>query len=179
MLFCRWFLANFVPQSEKLLLFTQKASISNYRCHENKCFCPENLVWKSFLDTILWSRSLWYVDTTLLNTIVFSRRECRQVTNQECRIVVNKTPVKSCESVPKQKCTPVQKQHCVDFNRQVCQQVPEQVPRQQCQNIPRDVCHTEPRKVCQNVTIPKCVVELIEQCGQTCQDIYWCKVCNI
>ena len=56
-LFC-WSFANFVPQSEKLLLFTQKASLSNYRCHEDKYFCPESLVWKSFLDPILCFRSL-------------------------------------------------------------------------------------------------------------------------
>ena len=43
---------------KKLLFIIQKASISNYSCHEIKCSCPKKLVWKSFLDTILQSRSL-------------------------------------------------------------------------------------------------------------------------
>ena len=43
----------------KLLLIIQKASISNYRCHAIKCSFPKKLVWKSFLDTILQTRSLW------------------------------------------------------------------------------------------------------------------------
>ena len=52
------FPANFIIKSEKLLLIIQKASISNYRCPAIKISCPITLVWKSFLDTILQSRSL-------------------------------------------------------------------------------------------------------------------------
>ena len=55
-----WFLANLVPKSEKLILIIQKASISNYKYHAIKCSCPKKLAWKSFLDTILQSRSLCY-----------------------------------------------------------------------------------------------------------------------
>ena len=59
------FLADFLPiyvsKSEKLLLIIQKASISNYRCHAIKYSCPKKLVLKSFLDTILQSRSLCIV----------------------------------------------------------------------------------------------------------------------
>jgi hypothetical protein len=49
--------ANFVPKSKKLILIVQKASISK-RCHAMKYSCPKKLFWKSFLDTILQSRSL-------------------------------------------------------------------------------------------------------------------------
>jgi hypothetical protein len=53
-----WFLAIYVSKSENLLLIIQKASISNYRCHAIKYSCLKKLVLKSFLDTILQSRSL-------------------------------------------------------------------------------------------------------------------------
>jgi hypothetical protein len=40
---------HFKPKSEKLVLFIQKASIINYRCHSIKNSYPKKLVWKSFL----------------------------------------------------------------------------------------------------------------------------------
>ena len=56
------FLVDFLPKnvqkSEKLFLIIQNASIRKYRCHAIKYSCPKKLVWKSFLDTILQSRSL-------------------------------------------------------------------------------------------------------------------------
>ena len=42
-------------------MIIQKASVSNYRYQAIKCSCHKKLVWKSFLDTILQSRSLWIV----------------------------------------------------------------------------------------------------------------------
>ena len=53
-----WFLTNFVPKSENLLFIIQKTSISIYRSHAIECLCPKMLFWKSFLDTILQSRSV-------------------------------------------------------------------------------------------------------------------------
>ena len=70
-LFCG-FLANYVPKSEKILLIIQKASISNYRCHAIKYFCPKKLVLKSFLDTILQSISLWEGREKVLPCWLFS-----------------------------------------------------------------------------------------------------------
>ena len=64
----RWFLAIYVPKSDKLLLIIQKASISNYGSHAIKYSCPKKLVLKSFSDTILQSRSLCsarYWETTM------------------------------------------------------------------------------------------------------------------
>ena len=56
-------------------------SISNYRCHTTKCSCPKKLVWKSFLDTILQSRSLcsgWLFKWTWLCTINWSSNQVTQ-----------------------------------------------------------------------------------------------------
>ena len=41
-------------------MYVQKVSISNYRCHAIKYSCPKKLALKSFLDTILQSRSVCY-----------------------------------------------------------------------------------------------------------------------
>ena len=49
----------YVPKSDKSLLIIQKVSIRNYRCHAIKYSWPKELFLKSFLDTILPSRSLW------------------------------------------------------------------------------------------------------------------------
>ena len=48
----------YVPTSEKLLLIIQKASICNITFHSIRNSCPKMLVWKSFLDIILQSKSL-------------------------------------------------------------------------------------------------------------------------
>ena len=68
-------------KSEKLLLIIQKTSISNYRSHANKCSCPKTFFWKSFLDTILQSRSLcsgWLFKWTWLCTINWSSNQVTQ-----------------------------------------------------------------------------------------------------
>ena len=64
-----------------------KASISNYRCHTTKCSCPIKLVWKSFLDTILQSRSLCIVqcksdDISRQNRPGFCKNENKMTTMQ-------------------------------------------------------------------------------------------------
>ena len=48
----------YVSKSEKLLFIIQNGSIGNYKCHAIKYHCPKKLVLKSFLDTILQSRSV-------------------------------------------------------------------------------------------------------------------------
>ena len=57
-----YFYVNFLPilyqKVKNLPLIIQKPFISIFRCHAIKCPCPKKLVWKSFLDTILQSRSL-------------------------------------------------------------------------------------------------------------------------
>ena len=65
--FLRWFLANFVPKKVKNYII-QKASISVYSCH--KCSYSKELVWKSFLDIVLQSRSLCDVDFFWLSNVL-------------------------------------------------------------------------------------------------------------
>ena len=77
-----WLLAIYVPKSDKLLLIIQKASISNYRCHAIKYSCPKKLVLKSFLDTILQSRSLCYGQNRRNYQIVFKHYEAFCVLKQ-------------------------------------------------------------------------------------------------
>ena len=48
----------FLPKSKKILLNILKASLSNFKSCAIKYSCPNKLVLKSFLDTILQSRSL-------------------------------------------------------------------------------------------------------------------------
>ena len=64
------FLSNFVPKSKKLLLIIHEASITNYRCHTTKCSYPKKLVWKSFLDTILQTRSLCHVCDSIRSKLI-------------------------------------------------------------------------------------------------------------
>ena len=68
------FFANFMTilyqkVKKKILLIIQKASISNSRSQAIKCSCHKKLVWKSFLDTILQSRSLclWRIEFIGIN----------------------------------------------------------------------------------------------------------------
>ena len=49
--FSCWFLANFVPKSEKIILIIQKTG--NYRSHAITCSCPKKLACKYFSDILL------------------------------------------------------------------------------------------------------------------------------
>ena len=55
---------------KKNLFIIQKASISKYRCHAIRCSCPKKLFWKSFLDTILRSRSLCSVTSCIVSLVL-------------------------------------------------------------------------------------------------------------
>ena len=65
----------FCTKKKNLLFIKQKASISIYRCHAIECFCPKKLFWKSFLDTILQSRSLCNLCSTATAHCTLRRRD--------------------------------------------------------------------------------------------------------